>query len=106
MPARHLPARPDLRQLKHQAKDLLRAVREAVSDAFYAAALDVAPPGDLAPYAAHAAELAAHGRLSPAGEAASQAAAFAEIVMPCARALLSRLRAPVRVPAAQYARIV
>jgi hypothetical protein len=27
MPARHLPARPDLRQLKHQAKDLLRAFR-------------------------------------------------------------------------------
>jgi len=28
MPARRLPARPDLRQLKHQAKDLLRALRE------------------------------------------------------------------------------
>jgi len=27
MPARNLPARPDLRQLKHQAKDLLRAFR-------------------------------------------------------------------------------
>ena len=27
MPARHLPARPDLQQLKHQAKDLLRAFR-------------------------------------------------------------------------------
>src|SRR5216684_2572068 len=27
MPARHLPTRPDLRQLKHQAKDLLRAFR-------------------------------------------------------------------------------
>ena len=26
MPARHLPPRPNLRQLKHQAKDLLRAV--------------------------------------------------------------------------------
>ncbi|HTE45111.1 MAG TPA: ankyrin repeat domain-containing protein [Gemmatimonadaceae bacterium] len=27
MPARHLPVRPDLNQLKHQAKDLLRAIR-------------------------------------------------------------------------------
>lgn len=27
MPARHLPVRPDLAQLRHQAKDLLRAVR-------------------------------------------------------------------------------
>jgi hypothetical protein len=27
MPARHLPARPDLEQLEHQAKDLLRAFR-------------------------------------------------------------------------------
>jgi ankyrin repeat protein len=27
MPQRHLPVRPDLRQLKHQAKDLLRAAR-------------------------------------------------------------------------------
>lgn len=27
MPARNLPARPDLKQLKHQAKDLLRAFR-------------------------------------------------------------------------------
>ena len=27
MPARHLPARPDLNQLRHQAKDLLRAFR-------------------------------------------------------------------------------
>jgi hypothetical protein len=36
MPARHLPVRPDLDQLKHQAKDLLRAIRQgdpsAVSD--------------------------------------------------------------------------
>ncbi|MDZ4673326.1 MAG: hypothetical protein SGI84_02665 [Gemmatimonadota bacterium] len=30
MPARHLPVRPDLTQLKHQAKDLLRAVRAGV----------------------------------------------------------------------------
>jgi hypothetical protein len=29
MPARHLPVRPDLDQLKHQAKDLLRAIRQA-----------------------------------------------------------------------------
>jgi ankyrin repeat protein len=28
MPDRHLPVRPDLRQLKHQAKDLLRAIRK------------------------------------------------------------------------------
>src|SRR5690349_12929064 len=27
MPARRLPSRPDLRQLRHQAKDLLRAFR-------------------------------------------------------------------------------
>ena len=27
MPARHLPAKPDIRQLKHQAKDLLRALQ-------------------------------------------------------------------------------
>jgi hypothetical protein len=27
MPTRQLPARPDLEQLKHQAKDLLRAFR-------------------------------------------------------------------------------
>ncbi len=26
MPVRHLPVRPDLDQLKHQAKDLLRAI--------------------------------------------------------------------------------
>lgn len=36
MPARHLPVRPDLEQLKHQAKDLLRAIRagepEALAD--------------------------------------------------------------------------
>lgn len=36
MPARHLPVRPDLVQLKHQAKDLLRAIRagepEALAD--------------------------------------------------------------------------
>ncbi|MFN2399429.1 MAG: hypothetical protein ABR543_12445 [Gemmatimonadaceae bacterium] len=28
MPDRHLPVRPDLQQLKHQAKDLLRAIRK------------------------------------------------------------------------------
>ena len=28
MPARKLPVRPDLTQLKHQAKDLLRAIRQ------------------------------------------------------------------------------
>jgi hypothetical protein len=33
MPARHLPARPDLRQLKHQAKDLLREFREGDASA-------------------------------------------------------------------------
>ena len=27
MPTRHLPVRPNLEQLKHQAKDLLRAIR-------------------------------------------------------------------------------
>ena len=36
MPARHLPPRPNLRQLRHQAKDLLRAIhrgdRSAVAD--------------------------------------------------------------------------
>jgi len=33
MPARQLPARPDLEQLKHQAKDLLRAARGGEADA-------------------------------------------------------------------------
>lgn len=45
MPARHFPVRPDLTQLKHQAKDLLKAVRagepEALADlaAFHPQAL-------------------------------------------------------------------
>src|SRR5437764_9061757 len=30
---RHLPVRPDLEQLKHQAKDLLRAVRKGEAEA-------------------------------------------------------------------------
>ena len=33
MPTRRLPVRPDLEQLKHQAKDLLRAVRRGDADA-------------------------------------------------------------------------
>jgi hypothetical protein len=33
MPARHVPVRPDLDQLKHQAKDLLRAIRAGDPDA-------------------------------------------------------------------------
>ena len=33
MPNRHLPVRPDLDQLKHQAKDLLRAIRRRESEA-------------------------------------------------------------------------
>jgi ankyrin repeat protein len=33
MSARHLPVRPDLQQLKHQAKDLLRAIRRAEPEA-------------------------------------------------------------------------
>ena len=33
MPARRLPVRPDLDQLKHQAKDLLRAIRRGEPDA-------------------------------------------------------------------------
>ena len=33
MPARHLPVHPDLDQLKHQAKDLLRAIRNGDPDA-------------------------------------------------------------------------
>ena len=33
MSTRHLPVRPDLSQLKHQAKDLLRAIRQADADA-------------------------------------------------------------------------
>jgi ankyrin repeat protein len=32
MPERHLPVRPDLRQLKHQAKDLLKAIRRGDAD--------------------------------------------------------------------------
>jgi hypothetical protein len=33
MPKRHLPVRPDLEQLKHQAKDLLRAIHAGDADA-------------------------------------------------------------------------
>jgi hypothetical protein len=33
VPARHLPVRPDLDQLKHQAKDLLRAIRQGDPEA-------------------------------------------------------------------------
>ena len=33
MPSRHLPVRPDLDQLRHQAKDLLRAIRTGSADA-------------------------------------------------------------------------
>lgn len=33
MPARHLPVRPDIEQLRHQAKDLLRAIRAGDPDA-------------------------------------------------------------------------
>jgi len=33
MPARRLPVRPDLSQLKHQAKDLLRAIRRGAAEA-------------------------------------------------------------------------
>jgi hypothetical protein len=50
MPYRHLPVRPDLDQLKHQAKDLLRAIRrrdsEAVADLreFHPRPID---PGDV-----------------------------------------------------------
>ena len=33
MSTRHLPVRPDLAQLKHQAKDLLRAIRKGDADA-------------------------------------------------------------------------
>jgi len=33
MPARHLPVRPDIEQLKHQAKDLLRALRKGDAEA-------------------------------------------------------------------------
>ena len=33
MPERHLPVRPDLDQLKHQAKDLLKAIRRSDSEA-------------------------------------------------------------------------
>ena len=33
MPARHLPVRPDIDQLKHQAKDLLRALRKGDAEA-------------------------------------------------------------------------
>jgi len=43
MPARHLPARPDLKQLKHQAKDLLRAFRDG----------DPSAVGDFADYHPH-----------------------------------------------------
>jgi hypothetical protein len=47
MPARRLPVRPDLTQLKHQAKDLLRAIRRGDVDAL--ADLEQFHPGRVAP---------------------------------------------------------
>ncbi len=50
MPSRHFPVRPNLEQLKHQAKDLLRAVRNGDGEA--AAELHRHHPGQVAPGAA------------------------------------------------------
>ena len=47
MPDRHLPVRPDLDQLKHQAKDLLRAIHQG--DASAVAALEKHHPKRIAP---------------------------------------------------------
>jgi hypothetical protein len=55
MPARHLPVRPDLDQLKRQAKDLLRAIRGREPDAL----------GDLAAYHPEAID-PAHAKLADA----------------------------------------
>lgn len=54
MPARDLPVRPDLDQLKHQAKDLLRALHEGDADAV--ADLREFHPGSLDPAAAKLAD--------------------------------------------------
>ena len=54
MPERHLPVRPDLDQLKHQAKDLLAALRRG--DATAVAELDRQHPRRPAPAAARLAD--------------------------------------------------
>lgn len=54
MPARRLPVRPDLYQLKHQAKELLRALRREEPDAI--AAFAAHHPGTIEPAAARLAD--------------------------------------------------
>jgi ankyrin repeat protein len=54
MPARRLPVRPDLTQLRHQAKDLLRAIRRGDADAL--ADLAQFHPGRLDPASARLAD--------------------------------------------------
>ena len=54
MPARHMPVRPDLLQLRHQAKDLLRAVRRGDSAAI--AELAEHHPDDVDPAVARLAD--------------------------------------------------
>ena len=47
MSTRHLPVRPDLTQLKHQAKDLLRAIKQGDAEAI--ADLRAHTPGESDP---------------------------------------------------------
>jgi ankyrin repeat protein len=54
MPARRLPVRPDLTQLKHQAKDLLRAIRDG--DPVALADLELYHPERIAPASARLAD--------------------------------------------------
>jgi ankyrin repeat protein len=54
MPARHLPVRPDLDQLRHQAKDLLRAIRRSEPEAL--ADLEQYHPQEIAPESAKLAD--------------------------------------------------
>jgi len=54
MPARHMPVRPDLLQLRHQAKDLLRSVRRG--DPAAIADLTAHHPDDVDPAAARLAD--------------------------------------------------
>jgi hypothetical protein len=54
MSSRHLPVRPDLTQLKHQAKDLLRAIKHGDPEAI--AELHAHIPGNVEPSGAKLAD--------------------------------------------------
>ena len=70
MPDRHVPVRPDLQQLKHQAKDLLRAIKRGEPDALAEFAKHLPqPPDPLAARLADAQFALAQVTVSPAGRA-------------------------------------